>query len=194
MALFGDHDTHASSALFDDDNDPAAAPAPTRAGRTGNSILFADDDAPKPTRTTSSLFAEEDNSAGSPWALPTPKKAGRAALVSSLLATTAVPDAYTAAYDALAAKGHGDGAAVSVASVQALVAASGVANDDQARILELVLPARRASASVGRSEFHVVFALLGLAQEGEELTLDGVDERKQREPPRLGWPTRRAQR
>ncbi|KAF2851438.1 sorting nexin-like protein mvp1 [Plenodomus tracheiphilus IPT5] len=162
MSLFGEDDVPArakpSSSLFDDDPKPV--------GKTGNS-LFADD---------------VDAGGDSPWAFPTPKKAGRAALVKSLLPASDVPDSYIDAFDALLDAGNREGNGVSVGSVKTLVASSGVSSGDQSRILEIVFTSRQESASLGRNEFNVVFALIGLAQEGDDITLDSVDERKRNLP------------
>ncbi|EMD65141.1 hypothetical protein GGP41_003780 [Bipolaris sorokiniana] len=162
MSLFGDDDSNTpprpgqSSLLFDDDPKPA--------GRPGNS-LFADD------------LGDND----SPWAFPTPKKAGREALVRSLLPPTDVPDSYIDAFDALLDAGYGHGNGVSLVGVKQLLADSGIPAHAQSKILEIVLPAG-GSAELGRNEFNVVFALIGLAQEHEDITLDSVDERKRNLP------------
>src|SRR3954468_22009663 len=112
MSLFGDDDApHAkqSSSLFDDDPKPA--------GKTGNS-LFADD--------------VDDND--SPWGFPTPKKAGREALVKSLLPADEVPDSYIDAFDALLEAGHRAGNGVSVEGVKTLLADSGIPGHAQNKI------------------------------------------------------------
>ena len=51
---------------------------------------------------------------------------------------------------------------------------------DQAKILNLVLPGGQETSSdgLGRNEFNVLLALIGLAQEGEDITFDAVDERR----------------
>ncbi|KAJ5020436.1 hypothetical protein J3E73DRAFT_411904 [Bipolaris maydis] len=153
MSLFGDDDSNTpprpgqSSSLFDDDPKPA--------GRPGNS-LFADD------------LGDND----SPWAFPTPKKAGREALVRSLLPPTDVPDSYIDAFDALLDAGHGHGNGISLW-------------DSRPRPIQdpRDCAARRwKAAELGRNEFNVVFALIGLAQEHEDITLDSVDERKRNLP------------
>jgi sorting nexin-8 len=160
MSLFGDEDVPArakqSSSLFDDD------PKPT--GKT----------------TGNSLFADEMDNEDSPWALPTPKKAGRGSLVKSLLPASAVPDAYIDAFDAVLDAGAraGSGGAISIEGARKLLSNSGVSSDDQAKMLEIVSQPGQESAGLGRNEFNVLFALIGLAQEGEDVTLDSVDERK----------------
>ena len=160
MSLFGDDEGSSgakpAASLFDDEPRPASKP--------GNS-----------------LFADDLDSSDSPWALPTPKKAARASLVKSLLPAAAVPDAYIDAFDALLSAGHRQGSGLSADGVKKLLADSGISAASQESILALVLPAGQENAGLDRNEFHVVFALIGLAQEGEDLTLDSVDERRKSE-------------
>ncbi|OAL46425.1 sorting nexin mvp1 [Pyrenochaeta sp. DS3sAY3a] len=160
MSLFGEDDVPArakqSSSLFDDEPKPA--------GRTGNS-----------------LFADDLDSSDSPWAFPTPKKGGRGSYVKSLLPASDVPDSYIDAFDSLLDAGNRDGNGISFQGVLRLLGESGLPSDIQARILEVVSPAGE-GAALGRNEFNVVFALIGLAQEGEDITLDSVDERKRNLP------------
>jgi sorting nexin-8 len=156
MSLFGDEDVPAkqSASLFDDDPKPA--------GKTGNG-----------------LFAEDDDSNESPWSFPTPKKAGRGALVKSLLPASDVPDAYIDAFDAVLDAGDRAGSgSISIEGAKKLLNSSEVSSSDQAKMLEIVSQPGQEDAGLGRSEFNVLFALIGLAQENEDVTLDGVDERK----------------
>lgn len=159
MSLFGD---------FPDD-----APSSGHKANASKSSLF-DDDRPASNRNSASLFAEEDSS---PWGMPTPKKAGRAQLVKQLLANADVPDVYVDTFDALEKRGSG----VSLEETKKVLGASGLGEDLKSRILQQVLPTGEESASqtgVGRSEFNVLLALIGLAQEGEEIGLDAVDDRR----------------
>lgn len=162
MSLFGDEDVPArakqSSSLFDDDPKPA--------GKTGNS-----------------LFADEVDNEDSPWAFPTPKKAGRGSLVKSLLPASDVPDAYIDAFDAVLDAGDRAGSGISIAGAKKLLGNSGVSSDDQSKMLGIVSQPGQESAGLGRNEFNVLFALIGLAQEGEDVTLDSVDERKKSQYP-----------
>ncbi|KAH7377767.1 sorting nexin mvp1 [Pyrenochaeta sp. MPI-SDFR-AT-0127] len=161
MSLFGEDDLPSrakqSSSLFDDEPKPA--------GKTGNS-----------------LFADDLDTTDSPWAFPSPKKAARGALVKSLLPASDVPDSYIDAFDALLDAGSRQGNGISVEGVRKLLGESGVPSDTQSKILDVVLPSGQESAGLGRNEFNVVFALIGLAQEGEDITLDSVDERKKNLP------------
>jgi sorting nexin-8 len=163
MSLFGD---------FPDD--PPA--------RTKQSTLFEDARPPAANRSTSSLFADDlDSGADSPWAFPTPKKAGRAQLVRSLLPATDVPESYIDTFDALIASGDRLGAGVSLDGIKRLLGESGLGPDIQSQILGIVLPSgEETTEGIGRGEFNVFLALIGLAQEGEEVTLDSVDERRRR--------------
>lgn len=158
--------------LFGDDE---ARPRPKQA-----SSLF--DDEAKPTnRSSSSLFADESFGDDSPWSFPTPKKAARGSLVKSLLPASDVPDSYIDAYDALLEAGEGEGNVVSLGAVRGLLGDSGLPDEAQARILDVVSPRGQERAGLGRGEFNVLFALVGLAQEDEDITLDSVDERKRSE-------------
>jgi len=154
MSLFGDDDVPSrpkqSSSLFDDD--------------------------PKPTG--GSLFADDLQGDDSPWGFPTPKKAGRGSLVKSLLPATDVPDSYINAFDRLLASGERTGNSISIAEIEKLLGTSGLSSDIQSAILNIVSQPEQASAGLGRNEFNVLYALVGLAQEGDDVTLDSVDERK----------------
>lgn len=170
MSLFGDDDhvpsraKQSSSLFFDDDDNHGAKPAATRGGN--------------------SLFADELDSGDSPWAFPSSKKADRGDLVRALLPAHDVPDAYVDAFEALLDAGERAGPAgdnVSMEGVKKLMQASRVAGDMQARILDIVRLPEQESAGLGRAEFNVVMALMGLALEGDDVTLDGVDERKRSE-------------
>lgn len=157
MSLFGDDDVPSrpkpkqTSSLFDDDPKP-----------TGNS-LFADD-----------LQGGDD----SPWGFPTPKKPARGSLVKSLLPASTVPDSYIDAYDLLLEAEHDAENGISIDSVKKLLSSSGLPNDIHFKILEIVVQPGQHSAVLDRNEFNVLYALIGLAQEGDDVTLDSVDERK----------------
>jgi sorting nexin-8 len=97
--------------------------------------------------------------------------------VKQLLQGADVPDLYIDLFDSLEKQGSG----ISLAEVNSVLAASGLGADVKGRITALVLPAGMEGASrdgVGRNEFNVFLALIGLAQEGEELGLDAVDDRR----------------
>ncbi|KAF2111473.1 hypothetical protein BDV96DRAFT_614788 [Lophiotrema nucula] len=162
MSLFGDDDLPArpkqTSSLFDDDPKPSPKPS---------NSLFTDD-----------LGHGDD----SPWGFPTPKKAARGSLVKSLLPASDVPDSYIDAYDALLETGERVGNGLSLDAVKKLLLESKLGQDTQSKILDIVSQPGQESAGVGRSEFNVLFALIGLAQEGEDITLDSVDERKRNLP------------
>ncbi|KAF2706082.1 hypothetical protein K504DRAFT_414275 [Pleomassaria siparia CBS 279.74] len=162
MSLFGDDDV----------------PSPSRPRPKQSSSLFDDDDDKLTSRSGSNLFNEDD----SPWGLPAPKK-DRGSLVKSLLPAGDVPDSYIDAYDALLESGpRAAGNGVSVESINKLLSDSGTSSDVQAKILGIVISPGQEGAGLSREEFNVLFALLGLAQEGDDITLDGVDERKRSLP------------
>ena len=140
--------------------------------------LFGDNITPA-ARSTSSLFAD-DNVDGSPWSMPTPKKNARRVLVKELLPATDVPESYVDAYDTMLNFAVEIGAGVDITGVRNLLGSSGLNAAEQAKILDFVIPEGQEDASgLGRNEFNVLLALIGLGQEGEDITLDSVDERRQ---------------
>jgi sorting nexin-8 len=172
MSLFGtpsEDSSHATSSLrpqskpiFDDERTPGSA--------TGSSSLFTDG---------------AGGNGDSPWGMPTPRKGGRGDVIRNLLPATDVPESYIDAFDAIIASGSGTGNTVSLDGVTKVLEASRLDSRERSRLLKLVLPGG-AETGVGRSEFNVLLALIGLAQEGEEATLDGVDERRKSPWCRLG--------
>lgn len=156
MSLFGSSPTESTPeaytkpSLFEDEN---------KAGAKSGAGLFDDDGA----------------HGDSPWNMPTPKKVGRGDLVKMLLPAPEVPESYIEAFDVLASSEHkAGGGQISIANVKKLFQG---ARYNAERILRLVTEGRDVAA-LGRNEFNVLMALIGLAQEGEEATLDGVDERR----------------
>ena len=153
--------------LFGEES-PAAAPIKSK-------TLFGEE--PAAAASTSSLFA--DDSTDSPWSMPTPKKAARQNMIKNLLPATDVPESYVDAFDAVLNANNKTGVGVSLTGVKSLLNSSSLSSDDQSRILNFVVPGGQENTNgLGRSEFNVLLALIGLAQEGEEVTLDGVDERR----------------
>jgi sorting nexin-8 len=151
------------------------SPTGTPPARSKQSLF--DDDAPK--GGGASLFADDAGStADSPWSFPTPKKAARGNLLKSLLPSSEVPDLYIDVCDKLLAM-EGSSSGVGSNTVRGLLEESGIDTDAQQSILGTVLPDE--NKELGRNELNVLIALIGLAQEGEELTLDGVDERRKSE-------------
>lgn len=132
------------------------------------------------TRSTpSTLFNDDDLGSGarSPWDMPTPRKQkSRAELLRSLLASTEVPDSYIEAFDNAVAE-DGSNGRVTLAGITKTLAAAKLNADDQARIASII-GSDDDNVSLGRNEFNVLLAMIGLAQEGEVVSLDGVDERR----------------
>jgi len=111
--------------------------------------------------------------------MPTPKKAARQDLVKSLLQPKDVPESYVDAYDKTLASCDGVGGGIDLTEIKKILESSRLNPTVQAQVLNLVLPGGKESvAGLGRSEFNVLLALIGLGQEGEDVTLDGVDERR----------------
>ena len=115
--------------------------------------------------------------------MPTPKRNARQNLVKNLLPATDVPDSYVDAYDAVVNTNDRTGVGISLEGLNKILRSSGLSSDDQDRIRNFVVPGGQENSNgLGRSEFNVLLALIGLGQEGEEINLDGVDERRRRLP------------
>ncbi|KAE8450916.1 hypothetical protein EG329_005356 [Mollisiaceae sp. DMI_Dod_QoI] len=161
MSLFGDEES---------------IPVPASKSRLS---LFDDEPSSTPG-SKSSLFADDDNGP-SPWGLPTPKKAGRGELIKNLLPASDVPDSYIDTFDNIIKGGDGSGGKISAAGVTRVLSAGKLSADDQSRIVSIVSSGGQLS-DLSRNEFNVLLALVGLAQEHEDITLDSVDERRKNLP------------
>lgn len=130
------------------------------------------------TSTSNSLFQDDS----SPWELPTPrKKHSRADLLRGLLPTSDVPQSYIETFDAVVRDDDGSAAGkVSAGGVTRVLASAKLPADAQAKIMGIVAPGG-GEVALGRNEFNVLLGLVGLAQEGETVSLDGVDERRRSE-------------
>ncbi|KAI5457594.1 hypothetical protein BGZ63DRAFT_416739 [Mariannaea sp. PMI_226] len=157
--------------------EPAVVASPTRSRSAGG--LF--DNEPVSKASSNSLFADDDGAGGSPWDMPTPRKQrSRADLIRNLLPSSEVPDSYIEIFD-VAIHEEGSSDRVTSGGIARLFAAARLSADAQARIMSLVAPGG-SEVTLGRDEFNVVLALVGLAQEGEVISLDGVDERRRNLP------------
>lgn len=150
---------------------------PSQATRSGNSqSLFEDERA---AAVNSSIFDDGDGNAPSPWEMPTPKKSAKGNPIKTLLPATDVPESYIDAFDVLLESGYGAGAAsVTIAGARKLLEGSGVGANEQSRIIDMVNGGQELASGLGRSEFNVLLALVGLVQEHDKASLDGVDERR----------------
>ncbi|ROT38092.1 PX domain-containing protein [Sodiomyces alkalinus F11] len=159
--------------------------SPSSASPAAPSRSLFDDEAYSAGKSASnSLFADDDFSGDgsrSPWDMPTPRKQQSLAdLIRTLLPASDSPDSYIDAFDRFV---HEDGADGKVASagVTKLFEAAELRADQQDHIMSIVRPSRT-DVAFDRAEFNVVLALVGLAQEGEAVSLDGVDERRRNLP------------
>ncbi|KAK2748165.1 Sorting nexin mvp1 [Myotisia sp. PD_48] len=138
---------------------------------------------------SSTAFNNFDNTAGgdhdssSPWSMPSPRKSGgRQQIVRTLLPQKGIPEGYVDAYDALVeAKGGINGSGISVEEAKKLLSSTHLSEEEKTSILNTVTNDGK-QQTLERNEFNVFLALVGLAQEGEDITLDSVDERKKRLP------------
>ena len=141
------------------------------------SSLFDNDDAPA-SKSSGGLFNDHGPNGDSPWSMPTSKRASRGDQVKTLLPAADVPESYIDAYDVLGNSEHKvEGGKVSIVGLNKVLEGARIGQGHQDAILRLVTGGQD-TASVGRNEFDVFLALVGLAQEGEEISLDSVDERR----------------
>ena len=158
-----------------DDSTSSAQPA-----RPNQKSSLFDDEQSLDAKSGTSLFEDEGTNGGSPWDMPTPKKAGRSDLVKRLLPPSDVPESYIDAFDALRETEYkAERGEIGVAGARKLIEGCGLNASEQDRILKLVTGGQR--TGLARSEFNVLLALIGLSQESEEASLDSVDERRRSE-------------
>ena len=143
--------------------------------------LFEHEQAPQ-AKSHASLFDDNGDNGDLPWSMPAPKKAGGGDLVKSLLPGTSVPDSYIDAYDVLLGSGYRTPAGtINASGVKRILEGAELEKGEDERILELISGGQDLDSGLGRNETNVLLALIGLSQEKEEATLDGVDERRARE-------------
>ncbi|EGO57343.1 sorting nexin mvp-1 [Neurospora tetrasperma FGSC 2508] len=188
-------------------DDGSAALNPAKIANSSRSTLF-DNEAPT-TRSGSALFADDDHD--SPWDMPTPRKQrSRADLIRNLLPSGDVPESYIETFDAVVrTENRSTNGRITAGGVARTLAAAKLGADDQARIMGIIAPASASATGaggggdgahggeanssaaaaaaaglgdLGRNEFNVLLALIGLVQEGEVASLDGVDERRRNLP------------
>ena len=176
MSLFGTSPTGSQ----DEPVTPSRTKGTARKG--GDSAGLFDE--PSHSQSTTGLFADENSADGpTPWDLPTPRKQqSRAQIIRNLLPSSDVPESYIESFDTVV---HQDGVAgkVTAAGVAKVFACARLETDSQARIMGLLSTGDSSGSEVtlDRNEFNVLLALVGLAQEGETISLDGVDERRKSE-------------
>lgn len=155
----------------------SSPPEPTS---TQKSSLF-DGDKKRNAKSGSGLFDDEEASGESPWGMPTPKKGGRENLVRSLLPATDVPEQYIDAFDVLSNSEHqAPNSQISFTGIRNLLRSTKLPAEQQSNILKQVAGDKE-PAAFGRNELNVLIALIGLSFEGEDASLDSVDERRKSE-------------
>lgn len=147
--------------------------------------LFDEEDAGATPSNSNSLFQDDfasgggASAGGSPWDMPTPRKhQSRAELLRTLLPASDAPDSYIETFDSVVRE-DGSAGKVSPGGLMRVLAAAKLDADAQAKIMNIIAPGGSGEEVVlGRNEFNVFLGLIGLAQEGETVSLDGVDERR----------------
>lgn len=171
MSLFG-------SSPPDSEAQPST---PNRKAETRGNAGGLFDDSPSRRGTPSSgLFDDGDvggDASPSPWDMPTPRKQNRAQMIRNLLPAGDVPESYIETFDAIVRE-DGSSGKVAAGGIAKLFANARLGPEAQTRIMSLVAPGDGSDASLDRNEFNVLLALVGLAQEGDIISLDSVDERR----------------
>ena len=162
--------------LFGSSPNESGLSAPS--ARSGRRSSLFDDEQDSGTKGGSSLFDDDGDNGDSPWSMPTPKKAGKGDPVKTLLPANDVPESYIDAFNALRDTEYkADGGQIKTTGAKKLFEGTGLDGSEQDRILKLVTSGQ--DSPIGRNEFNVLLALIGLSQEGDEaFTLDSVDERR----------------
>lgn len=112
--------------------------------------------------------------------MPTPRKQqSRAELIRRLLPADDAPETYIDVYESILRQdGSNSGRRIPAAGIAKLFAMARLDADAQATIMAVVAPGNASDVTLGQNEFNVLLALVGLAQEGDVISLDSVDERK----------------
>lgn len=169
MSLFGTSPT-------EDRPSPSTPNRKSKASEGGG--LFHE--SPSHKASSSSLFDDGDNGGddSSAWNMPTPRKQqSRAEMIRNLLPASDVPESFIETFDTVVRE-DGSSGRVTSGGVAKLFAAARLDPATQTRIMSLVAPGEGSDVSLGRNEFNVLLALVGLAQEGDIISLDSVDERR----------------
>ncbi|APA10805.1 hypothetical protein sscle_07g055750 [Sclerotinia sclerotiorum 1980 UF-70] len=166
--------------LFGEPDDPVEATNPPK------SRLSLFDDEPSSTPgSKSSLFADDDDvSGGSPWNTSVPKRLDRGDLLKTLLPTSDVPESYIDIFDDVLKDGNDSNGKLSKTGIAKLLNAANLSPDKSSWISKIIAPTTQLQ-DLERNEVNVLLALIGLAQEEEDVhdvTLDGVDERRRNLP------------
>lgn len=167
MSLFGSSPSEESAMPSHSKDKPSA-------GSSGG--LF---DEPSSSRQSSNGLFDADGD-DSPWSMPAPRKQkSRADMVRNLLPGDEVPESYIETFETMKRESGKTG--INSDGVYQVFAAARLHEPaTQKRIMSLVAPDGLDGEDkyIGRDEFNVLLALVGLAQEGEVISLDGVDERR----------------
>lgn len=109
-----------------------------------------------------------------------PRRGADSDITKTLLTpeNASIPEEYVDYYDALLAQ-YAAPNGISVEGVGKILLEAGVDSTARERIWGVIM--RGGKESVGRDEVNVLLAMIGLAQEGDEISIDGVDYRRRSE-------------
>lgn len=160
--------------------------SPPTARPRSHSSLFADDDFITATPGSVSLFAD---SGPDPWAagIPVPRRGADNDIVKNLLTAdnANLPEEYVEYFDSLLAQYGTPDDLISAEGVGKILEEGGVDQNARERIWAVIM--KGAKESINRDEVNVLLAMVGLAQEGDEISIDGVDDRRRSELNSISW-------
>ena len=199
MSLFGtspEGNGPISHALFDDDDDVVNERRRSAAPLSSSRVPFADKNAHDGNDydgdNHSALLdpsGEHSSSSSSHWGvIPERRTRSRAEVLASLLPVEETPTKYADAYHAALRDDSAGprGKHVGAVGVAKMFAAAKLRPDQQTHIMNVLAvgdddDGDSGAVALDEAAFGVLLALVGLAQEGEIVSLDGVDDRRRSE-------------
>lgn len=142
-----------------------------RSTKTGNDALFGDASADPWRRSCQALLLPRTDRI----AVPAPK---RKVNLNEVLQGTNIPDQYVDLFESWSVNGL-----VSLSSFKELMMGAGLAEQVMETIVSIVLPPDSPSSSLSRESFNVSLLLMAMAQKEEDLSIQAVDDRKDRKLP-----------
>lgn len=168
--------------LFSSSPETTVFHTPSTSNKRTSNTLFEPDNAKQKTdiSASGSLFADDTSKVNSDWGFPTAKRHSKVNLVDKLLPSDEVPQEYIEVFDLLL-QGSGSTKAVPLSEIQQLLDTTELEPSTRKQILQIITSGGGAATKdFSRGEVNVLLALIGLAEEAEDLSLDAVDERRKR--------------
>ncbi|KAI0999791.1 Sorting nexin [Podosphaera aphanis] len=163
MSLFGKSPEESNSAV----------------GSKPRNSLFDDDRiSPGPSSISKSSSVSEDNAAStsSPWGITSLlKETGQTEDIEALLPETAIPEKYNQIFNSIPDRGRSYNGNINKAGVYMIFSHAKLDKEDEESIQDLIFQGASPS-ELSRDKFNVLLALIGLAQNYSEISLEEVRE------------------